>query len=103
MVRYFFHYRNENGLLIEDRFGSEHSGLDAVEDKARHQARDTFEEEIQAGGDPQAPRCIEVVNERGIEVLYLPFWASYRILDGQRGTGSDCVGTPAFLRRWMDD
>ena len=31
----------------------------------------------EAGEAPDAPRCIEVVDEAGTEVLYLPFWASY--------------------------
>ena len=77
MARYFFHYRNEHGKLIEDRVGREHSCLAAIEEEAHRQASEIFEDEVLlSGADPEAPRGIEVVSEDGSEVLYMPFWAS---------------------------
>lgn len=81
-MRYFFHYRDENDSLSEDRVGSEHPNLLSAEREARELAQEYLEEAMHAGGNPGAPRSIEIVDERGREVLYLPFWASAVVFQG---------------------
>jgi hypothetical protein len=95
LARYFFHYRNEDGNLLEDRVGSEHSCLTAVEAEAYHQAREIFEDEVLGGAHPQLPRCIEVVSEEGSEVLYLPFWATPVVPGGDLKSKVESSVTPS--------
>jgi hypothetical protein len=79
MSRYYFHFRDDDDLL-EDRIGTECSDLDAAEREAAAYARELLIEAVERGGSPMAPRCIEIVDERGCEVLYLPFWGSFTLL-----------------------
>lgn len=83
MPRYYFHYRDEEDDLLEDRVGSVHGNLESAEKEAESIAREILEDALEAGEAPDAPRCIEVVDENGVEVLYLPFWASYVTSLGQ--------------------
>jgi hypothetical protein len=76
MPRYFFHYRDADDRLMEDRLGSHQASLAAVEHEAQLVAREILQEEINDGGPIFAPRCLEIENEAGQVVLYLPFWAS---------------------------
>lgn len=80
-MRYFFHYRDDNDVLSEDRVGSEHPDLASAESEARELAREFLEEAIAAGRHPSAPRSIEIVDDHGRDVLYLPFWASAVVFD----------------------
>lgn len=89
MPRYYFHYRGTNDHVVEDRLGSRHIDLDAVEREAKLVAREILEEELAEGGPILAPRCLEIEDETGEVVLYLPFWASVAI--GQ--TMSPQIGT----------
>ena len=87
-VRYFFHYRDENDSLCEDRVGSVHPDLDSAELQARELALEYLEEAIDAGGSPAAPRTIEITDEEGREVLYLPFWAGLTLIGSNSGPES---------------
>ena len=79
MPRYFFHYRGPDDLVIEDHLGSEQSDIEAVEREAHLVARDILEDELQQGGPFLAGRCLEIEDERGEIVLFLPFWASLSV------------------------
>jgi len=74
--RYYFHYRDPNEHLIEDRVGSRHKNLAAAEFEAQILAKEILTEELEEGGSPFAPRCMEIENEAGEVVFYLPFWAA---------------------------
>jgi hypothetical protein len=79
MPRYYFHCRGTDDQIVEDRFGSQHVDLDAVEHEATLLAREILEEEILEGALVLTPRCLEIENEAGEVVLYLPFWASVAV------------------------
>jgi hypothetical protein len=87
MSRYFFHFRDDEALL-EDRIGTECPDLDAAEREAAAYARELLIEAVERGGSPITPRCIEIVDERGVEVLYLPFWGGLVFLPEEGETGS---------------
>ncbi len=76
MQRYFFHYQGSDDEVMEDRVGSCHPDLEAVEREAHQLAREILEEEIAEGGPVIAPRCLEITDENGEIVLYVPFWVS---------------------------
>ena len=76
MPRYYFHYLDPTEHLIEDRVGSRHKNLAAAELEAQILAKEILTEELEEGGSPFAPRCMEIENEAGEVVLYLPFWAA---------------------------
>jgi hypothetical protein len=76
MPRYFFHYRGPDDELVEDRVGIQLRDVDAVELEAHELALQILEDELDAGGQPSATRCLEIEDEGGEIVLYLPFWAS---------------------------
>lgn len=76
MPRYYFHYRGPDDELVEDRVGSQLSDMDAMEREAQDVALQILEDELEAGGQPSATRCLEIEDEAGEVVLYLPFWAS---------------------------
>lgn len=75
MPRFFFHYRGPDDQMIEDLLGSEQPSIGAVEREAHLVAYDILEEEIRQGGSLLAPRCLEIEDERGEIVLFVPFWA----------------------------
>ena len=75
MPRYYFHYLDPNEHLIEDRVGSRHKNLAAAEFEAQILAKEILTEELEEGGSPFTPRCMEI-EEAGEVVLYLPFWAA---------------------------
>ena len=75
MRRYFFHYRDPNEHLLEDRVGSPHSTLESVQREAELLAKEILREEVEDGLSPHVPRCLEVEDEGGEIVLFLPFWA----------------------------
>ena len=79
MPRYYFHYRRPDDELIEDHLGSELHDIEVVEREAHAVASDILEEEIREGGPMSAPRCLEVEDEHGDIVLYVPFWASFAV------------------------
>jgi hypothetical protein len=76
MSRYYFHYRGPDDQLIEDRLGSYQPDLDAVEREARLIAKEILMEELEDGAPAFAVRSIEIEDETGELVLYLPFWAA---------------------------
>jgi hypothetical protein len=76
MPRYYFHYRGPDDQLVEDRVGSHQIGLEAAEREARLIAKEILVEELEDGGPPFAARSIEIEDEAGEVVLYLPFWAA---------------------------
>ncbi|MEO6013246.1 MAG: hypothetical protein ABIQ30_06645 [Devosia sp.] len=76
MPRYFFHYRDTNDQLVEDRLGSLHKNLEAAEREAQLVAEEILTEEFTQATPIFAPRCLEIEDEAGRVVLYLPFWAS---------------------------
>jgi hypothetical protein len=79
MPRYYFHYRGADDQVVEDRLGSRHVDLNAVEREAQLFAREILEEELAEGDPVLASRCLEIEDEAGEVVLYLPFWASVAI------------------------
>ena len=83
MPRYYFHYLDPNERLIEDRVGSRHKNLAAAELEAQVLAKEILTEELEEGGSPFAPRCMEIENEAGEVVLYLPFWAAVSRIIGR--------------------
>ena len=80
MPRFYFHYRDPDEQLVEDRVGSSHRNLEAVEREAEMLAKEILADELEQGGSPFAPRCLEIENEAGKTVLFLPFWAVGLIL-----------------------
>jgi hypothetical protein len=76
MPRFFFHYRGPDEEMLEDRVGSQLADVDAAEREAQALALDILEEELGQGGSIVASRCLEVEDEHGEIVLYLPFWGS---------------------------
>jgi hypothetical protein len=79
MPRFYFNYRGPDDQLVEDYLGSEQADIAAVEQEAQLLAQDILVEELEAGGPPSATRCVEVEDEHGEIVLYLPFWASLAV------------------------
>ena len=77
MPRFFFHYRGPDDEVVEDRVGSQHTDIEAAEREAHQLAMDILEDELREGGSLSAARCVEVEDEDGQVVLYLPFWASF--------------------------
>ena len=83
MPRYYFHYRDPDEQLVQDRLGSHHLDLDAVEREAQIVAQEILVEEIQEGRPPFVPRCLEIEDEAGEIVLLLPFWAALATLGSE--------------------
>jgi hypothetical protein len=79
MTRFFFHYRYGDDKLLEDRVGIELPDPDALEHEARSIALEILTEELTAAESVSDPRCIEVEDEAGDIVLYLPFWAALAV------------------------
>jgi len=76
MPRYHFHYQRGHDQLVEDVLGSEHDDLEQAEMEARSVAFDILRDELDKGEVVSVARCLEVEDEHGEVVLYLPFWAS---------------------------
>ena len=75
MARYFFHYQYADEKLLEDRVGIELPDLEAVEEEARSVAIEILSEELlEEGASLTEPRCLEIEDEDGAVVLYVPFW-----------------------------
>lgn len=89
--RYYFHYRTDDGLIV-DQAGSEHPNLDAAEHKAAELGRAIIEKVAGEGGEMDAPRSIEITDAEGHELLYVVFWAGPKI-----GNGPDTPVEPARL------
>ena len=79
MPRFFFHYRGPDDEMLEDRVGSQLADLEAAEREAHQVAAEILEEELGEGGPLLASRCLEVEDEQGEIVLYVPFWASFAV------------------------
>ena len=75
MPRFFFHYRTDDNF-IKDATGVDLPDLEAAHEQAAEFGRVMLAKAVEAGESPQASRCIEIVDERGEEVLYIVFWAS---------------------------
>ena len=89
MPRYFFHYRDPKERLLADRVGSLHSSMDAVAQEAELRAKEILADELDQGSSPFAPRCIEIADEAGEIVLYLPFWAA--VIRSDHGSEGSCL------------
>ena len=75
MPRYYFNYQYADEKVLADRVGTELSDLEAVEREDRVVALEILSDEVMDGASPTDPRCLEIENDRGEIVLYLPFWA----------------------------
>ncbi|MEO5806696.1 DUF6894 family protein [Devosia sp.] len=75
MPRFFFHYRTDDDFII-DPLGTELPDLEAAQEQAAEVGKVMLAKAVEAGESPQASRCIEIVDEEGVEVLYIVFWAS---------------------------
>jgi len=87
MPCYYFHYQRGRDQLVEDVVGSERDDLEQAEMEARSVAFDILRDEL-GKGEVSIARCLEIEDERGEVVLYLPFWASPSTLgppEGVRG------------------
>lgn len=91
MPRYYFHYGDSDDNVVEDRIGRHHPNLERVEQEAHLVAREILEDEMRRGGSVSATRCLEIEDESGEIVLYVPFWAAIPV-----GGPGDC-GTAASL------
>lgn len=89
MPRYFFHYRTDDGL-IRDHEGSEHPDIEAAEHRAAEIGKAIVERVAGEGGKTDMPRCIEITDENGVELLYVVFWAGPKL-----GPGPEEPVTPA--------
>jgi len=76
MPRYYFHYRDPQEHLTEDWVGSPHATFESVQREAELLAKEILSEEVEQGCSPSLPRCLEVEDEAGEIVLFLPFWAN---------------------------
>lgn len=88
MPRFYFHYRCADDRVVEDHLGSDQSDIESVEREAHLIASDILEEELRRGVSMSVPRCLEIEDEKGEIVLYVPFWAS---LLPRRGTDATMV------------
>jgi hypothetical protein len=94
MPRFFFHYRDPDDELTEDRLGSQLRDLAAAEAEGHLLAREIIEEELAQGGPVLGTRSLEIADETGEIVLLMPFWASVSI----GPAGGDRGGAPG---RWL--
>lgn len=62
-MRYFFHIRDENGL-VRDEEGSELAGIEDARKEAHLSARDLIIDDVRRG-QRVAPRIIEITDENG--------------------------------------
>jgi hypothetical protein len=76
MPRFYFHYRDPDDQLIEDHFGYEQADIHGAEREAQVLAAEILQEELREGKSLWGSRSLEIENEDGEIVLYLPFWAS---------------------------
>lgn len=81
MPRYYFHYRTDDGLIV-DETGSEFPNLDAAEQQAAEIGRAIIEKVAGEGGEMDAPRSIEITDGDGHELLYVVFWAGPKLEPG---------------------
>ena len=80
MPRYYFHYQySDEDRVLEDHIGTQIADIESVEDAARSIAFEILSDELQQGGAPDTPRCLQVEDEAGEVVLYLPFWGALAI------------------------
>ena len=79
MARYYFNYQYADEKVLADRVGTELGDLEAVEREAQSVALEILSDELTEGGSPMEPRCLEIENEFGEVVLYLPFWAALAV------------------------
>ena len=76
MPRYYFHYQYADDRVLEDRVGTSLEDLEDVEREGRSIALEILSDELQRGGSVDEPRCLEIEDDQGDIVLYLPFWAA---------------------------
>jgi hypothetical protein len=86
MWRFCFHYRGPDDQVLEDLLGNLHESLESAERETQLVASDILEEELRKGGPVSATRCLEITDERGEIVLYLPFWAPFAIRSSSSGS-----------------
>lgn len=75
MPRFYFHYRTDDEFVV-DAQGLDLPDLEAAHEQAAEIGRTMLARALEAGENPKASRCIEIVDESGVEVLYIVFWAS---------------------------
>jgi hypothetical protein len=71
MPRYYFHIKNEVGI-IRDEEGLDLHGMDAVREEATESAREMMSEKVREGHGPDG-RAFVVTDEQGQVVLDFPF------------------------------
>ena len=99
MPRYHFHYQRGRDQLVEDVLGSEHDDLEQAEMEARSVAFDILRDELDKGEVVSVARCLQVEDEHGEVVLYLPFWASPSTLGPPEGVrGKPNILNERFVR-----
>ena len=79
MPRYYFHYQYADDRVLEDRVGTSLEDLEDVEREGRSIALEILSDELQRGGSVDKPRCLEIEDDQGDIVLYLPFWAALAV------------------------
>ncbi|WDR06665.1 hypothetical protein PSQ90_04160 [Devosia rhodophyticola] len=75
MPRFFFHYRTDDDFVV-DEIGQDLPDVEAAHEQAADIGRTMLSRALENGEKPNAARCIEIVDEEGVEVLYIVFWAS---------------------------
>lgn len=73
MPRFYFNLRIDDELF-RDEVGSEHSSLDAAEQNAAEMGRAIIERIAGDSDELAVPRCIEITDEQGRDLLYIVFW-----------------------------
>ncbi|WDR02406.1 hypothetical protein PSQ19_17615 [Devosia algicola] len=75
MPKFFFHYRTDDDFVV-DEIGQDLPDIDAAHEQAAEIGRTMLSRALEKGEKPNAARCIEIVDDKGVEVLYIVFWAS---------------------------
>jgi len=79
--RYYFHYRTDDALIV-DQDGGDFPNLDAAEHNAAEIGKAIIDKLAGEGGETALPRSIEITDEKGHDLLYVVFWAGPKIGNG---------------------
>jgi uncharacterized protein DUF6894 len=91
MPRYFFNFRDENGLDLDEE-GLEFSDLHAAYLEAFETAKEMWVEAIRALRDPSAQQ-FEINDERGITLLVVPLLEVLESLKARRALSAANMGS----------
>lgn len=81
MPRYYFHYRTDDELIVDEQ-GSDHPNLEAAEHNAAEIGKAIIDKLAGEEGDTRLPRSIEITDAEGHDLLYVVFWAGPKIGSG---------------------